>query len=1062
MNPLVLAAQERFQVSPETIDPEHRPRDRCHLCFGCQKEYDDLITLDKIKSFSPSCNLSPDIRLRQETEDAELDDFEQMSLSLAWNPVEWAKVELGWTARWYQEEILCCSSKFKVIRCGRRVGKTASLAVDCLHKAYTRQDFKILIVTPYQEQSDLIFNDYILPMIDKSVTMKSMVTRYVKAPSQNLEFSNGSRIKAMTSGTKTGSKAAKVRGQDAHHLALDECLVAGTLINVTAASVKPIEKLSLSDTIWTYNTNEKKYELDKIVAVKCTGKHPIRSLSTPISRILVTDNHPIFDGEKYVPAKDARKALVSLNYRKYSQGFNRTLARLVGVLFGDGWITVKNSTGFSGQELDLEQVREDLSRLGVGFSHANKISTVLGGSKDRGIYGSTSSISYNSLASKLLLSKFICHGRRVSQEQHVPEFVLRGSKSIQREFLAGFFGAELSKLSFVKGSNVLKAPELRMRGTNEKFLFQFMEEVRLLTEKQGIKTNGPTKITPIEDKLQGTWRIRTSKNNILRFVKRVGYAYNQKGIKRCNLWLLYRKYKKTHAQPTWRKNREVLLCKLAGLSRKQTSQKLDLAISTVKFHWNKDHPIYSKAFIKDIFEFYRSIEHSNGKVLVDLNLESNSDYGIRRVFNLETEKNHTYFANGVLTHNCDYLSSDDIEAILAITLSHPDVSVWASSTPTGKREHFYRWVNSKDQLFKSFHFPSSVSPVWTPEIEKWKRSSNSEAAYIAEYEADFPVLKEGVFPAYLVDRAIKDYDPERTGPQEGWLYGIGVDWNDVSTGTNICIVGFSPTDFKFWFIKKHIISREQYTQLSAVEKIIELNEYWNPSFIYCDLGYGNTQQELIRKYGSENPSSKLLQRVKAIDMGSKTVIQDPFLGEVKKYTKPFIVGLAVRRFEQDQVLLPKCEYKREGTEGLVDQMFAYKVERYTAEGRPVYSAEHDHMLTAWMLAIYGFWMEHTDIAAPTNVTRIAIVNSGQGSESKREDLSALPFPTITFEFDAEDIKKERENKRKSLLGRSRGFDIPYSNGNFSDIKVLQRQRQKSNTSRLGFSSGKKPFRRQGF
>ena len=143
-------------------------------------------------------------------------------------------------------------------------------------------------------------------------------------------------------------------------------------------------------------------------------------------------------------------------------------------------------------------------------------------------------------------------------------------------------------------------------------------------------------------------------------------------------------------------------------------------------------------------------------------------------------------------------------------------------------------------------------------------------------------------------------------------------------------------------------------------------------------------------------------------------------------------------------------------------MFAYKVERYTAEGRPVYSAEHDHMLTAWMLAIYGFWMEHTDIAAPTNVTRIAIVNSGQGSESKREDLSALPFPTITFEFDAEDIKKERENKRKSLLGRSRGFDIPYSNGNFSDIKVLQRQRQKSNTSRLGFSSGKKPFRRQGF
>lgn len=48
---------------------------------------------------------------------------EQQILNIIGDEIKWAKVELGWKARWYQEKILRESTNRTVLRCGRRVGK---------------------------------------------------------------------------------------------------------------------------------------------------------------------------------------------------------------------------------------------------------------------------------------------------------------------------------------------------------------------------------------------------------------------------------------------------------------------------------------------------------------------------------------------------------------------------------------------------------------------------------------------------------------------------------------------------------------------------------------------------------------------------------------------------------------------------------------------------------------------------------------------------------------------------------------------------------------------------
>jgi replicative DNA helicase len=121
----------------------------------------------------------------------------------------------------YQSAMLRCQSKRKVFVCGRQIGKTISLCITILYYLFTRQNFSILVLAPYQSQVDLIFTK-VISFLNSNPTLKSSIKRNVKAPNYTIELHNGSIVRGFTAGTKSNNAAGSVRGQSSSMLILEE------------------------------------------------------------------------------------------------------------------------------------------------------------------------------------------------------------------------------------------------------------------------------------------------------------------------------------------------------------------------------------------------------------------------------------------------------------------------------------------------------------------------------------------------------------------------------------------------------------------------------------------------------------------------------------------------------------------------------------------------------------------------------------------------------------------------------------------------------------------------
>ena len=118
-----------------------------------------------------------------------------------------------WKARDYQVEMLRDPSLRIVYRLGRRLGKTETMVVSGFHKAFTHRNYRILYVTPYENQVNLIFMR-MRELIHDSPLLKNEVVKMKNSP-YTIEFKNGSVIMGFTTGASSGSGAASIRGQRA-------------------------------------------------------------------------------------------------------------------------------------------------------------------------------------------------------------------------------------------------------------------------------------------------------------------------------------------------------------------------------------------------------------------------------------------------------------------------------------------------------------------------------------------------------------------------------------------------------------------------------------------------------------------------------------------------------------------------------------------------------------------------------------------------------------------------------------------------------------------------------
>jgi len=146
---------------------------------------------------------------------------QQRQIHIAKDPVTWAKNFLTADPRVYQIMILRHPSLRKVLRAGRRLGKTFTMAINLLHYSYTHKDGRCLVIAPMKTQVELIYQE-ILRIAAKNDIVMNSITRKVTSPQFMIQFSNGSTIRFFTSGMRSGGKSDVARGQEAHLIILDE------------------------------------------------------------------------------------------------------------------------------------------------------------------------------------------------------------------------------------------------------------------------------------------------------------------------------------------------------------------------------------------------------------------------------------------------------------------------------------------------------------------------------------------------------------------------------------------------------------------------------------------------------------------------------------------------------------------------------------------------------------------------------------------------------------------------------------------------------------------------
>ena len=146
---------------------------------------------------------------------------QQRQLHLAKDPCVWAREFLDARTRVYQTLILRDPSLRKVLRAGRRLGKTFSMAVYLLHYSYTHKDGRCLVIAPMKSHVELIYQE-IVRLASKNEIVLNSITRKVTSPQFMIQFSNGSTIRFFTSGMRSGGKSDVARGQEAHVIVHDE------------------------------------------------------------------------------------------------------------------------------------------------------------------------------------------------------------------------------------------------------------------------------------------------------------------------------------------------------------------------------------------------------------------------------------------------------------------------------------------------------------------------------------------------------------------------------------------------------------------------------------------------------------------------------------------------------------------------------------------------------------------------------------------------------------------------------------------------------------------------
>lgn len=434
-------------------------------------------------------------------------------------------------------------------------------------------------------------------------------------------------------------------------------------------------------------------------------------------------------------------------------------------------------------------------------------------------------------------------------------------------------------------------------------------------------------------------------------------------------------------------------------------------------------PLISSLITRDV---YHAFEFSNATIITGLTAGSKSGSGAA---NTRGQRADVIFLDEI-----DYMTSSDITNIINIRNEAPSrIKIIASSTPSGKHEEFYKWCtfaskkyrpiedDIKNYTFTKYELIEEKGNGWVEvyapsivnkELLKINPDTNqtylqdlkdelSEMRFVQEVMADFGEQEMGVYQHRFIEAAVeegkrvnhkylnlKNYKELKkyVDDHRNSIRMLGVDWDrSTKAGTNIVCVELDKlfvnkegaVEPKFKVLFRIEIPKSEFTFTDAVNKIIELNDIFKFDHIAIDRGYGDTQLEMLRKYGIANPITGLAEKTVGYQFSEKIEVRDPYTRKVdRKPLKPFMVNNSVNVFEKEKMIFDPSDKQ------IVEQFVGYKIKSISSSGLPIYSDENEHIIDAVNLCLLIFEQNYGALLKRIISTQIYSIDTFKGKEDE--------------------------------------------------------------------------------
>ena len=399
---------------------------------------------------------------------------------------------------------------------------------------------------------------------------------------------------------------------------------------------------------------------------------------TPSEKIILGEEDivKIIGNRKKILKELKEKDLLPL---KFSSKNLPILARLVGFLTGDGWLGsyYSKKRGMNiwsmkviGKIGDLEELKSDINLLGYDCNHISnkkyisKIEQIDGTSRTIDGYSTQMHIGSQSL-SVLLFALGVPSGNKSRSTVNVPRWIKKSPLWIKRLYLAGLFGAELTKPTQRKGEEfTFIEPNFSQNKINrlERENLNFIMEIINLLLDFNVTVNKIYKQKGVinsygEETHKLALRISTKASNLINLWGKIGYEYCKERKELSALSLAYLKYKQNVLKKTK---------KIVNKSKEQFSQ----GLSHREICLNINEKWISHGMIKaQIYNNSKNVKINKGfptfKEFLEGNKINNSEFVLDEIEEIEEidydgclyditmkDVNHNFIANSIVSHNC--------------------------------------------------------------------------------------------------------------------------------------------------------------------------------------------------------------------------------------------------------------------------------------------------------------------------------------------------------------------------------------------------------------------------